>query len=67
MIGMTYAIFDAGNLVISFEGEEDAYRALERLAEESPDSSGGLLVVVFDAAGNAIANRAPGERIASAA
>lgn len=64
---MTYSIFDAGNLVVSFGREDEAYEALERLAGENQDAADDLLLVAFDDAGNAVADCAPGERIVSAA
>jgi hypothetical protein len=64
---MSYSIFDAGNLVASFDNEDEAHAALERLARESPETSDGLLLVAFDAAGNAVADCAPGERLVTAA
>ena len=67
MFVMTYSIFDAGNLVTSFDREDDAYAALERLADGSPEARDTLLLVAFDDAGNAIADCAPGERIVTAA
>lgn len=64
---MTYSIFDTGNLVVSFDREDEAYEALERLARERQDAADGLLLVAFDDAGSAIADCVPGERIVSAA
>jgi hypothetical protein len=62
-----YAIFDAGNLVASFDREDDAYAVLERLAAASAEAREGLLLAAFDDAGYVIADSAPGERIVSAA
>lgn len=67
MCVMTFSIFDAGNLVTSFDREDDAYAALERLADASPEARDALLLVAFDEAGNVIADCAPGERIVTAA
>lgn len=64
---MTYSIFDNGSLVVSFDREEEAQEALERLASESVDARDGLLLVAFDDAGNTVADCAPGERIVFAA
>ena len=64
---MTYSILDNGNLVVSFDHEDEAYEALERLADESAEARDGLLLVAFDADGNAVADCAPGERIITAA
>lgn len=64
---MTYSIFDTGNLVASFDREDEAYEALERLAAASPDAADGLLLVAFDDAGKPVADCAPGERIVTAA
>jgi hypothetical protein len=63
---MTYSIFDNGNLVVSFDEEQAAYDALERLAREAPAGAENLLLVAFDDRGNAISDCAPGERIAAA-
>jgi fructoselysine-6-P-deglycase FrlB-like protein len=64
---MTYSIFDTGNLVVSFDREDAAYEALERLAHEAPDAGDRLLLVAFDDEGNAVADCVPGARIAHAA
>ncbi len=64
---MTYSILDNGNLVVSFDREDEAYEALERLADGGADARGGLLLVAFDTDGNAVADCAPGERIITAA
>jgi hypothetical protein len=64
---MTYSILDHGNLVVSFDREDEAYEALERLAEESVEARDGLSLVAFDADGNAVADCVPGERISTAA
>jgi hypothetical protein len=63
---MTYSIFDTGNLVVSFDREDDAYAALERFAQEAPEAGDRLLLVAFDAEGNAVDDCVPGERIARA-
>jgi hypothetical protein len=60
---MTYSIFDAGNLVVSFDQEEAAYDALERIARESAGAKDRLLLVAFDEHGNVVSDCAPGERI----
>jgi hypothetical protein len=64
---MTYSIFDAGNLVVSFDRKDEAHEALERLATGHPSARDGLLLVAFDDAGNVVGDCAPGERLASAA
>lgn len=65
---MTYSIFDNGNLVVSFDREDEAHEALERLAGgENLEAADGLLLVAFDDAGHAVADCAPGERIVTAA
>ena len=64
---MTYSIFDDGNLVVSFDRDEAAYEALERIAREDAEAADRLLLVAFDDAGNAVADCAPGERIAQPA
>lgn len=65
MVVVPYSIFDAGSLVASFDREDVAYDALERLAVASPEARDGLIVVAFDDAGNVVADCAPGERIAT--
>jgi hypothetical protein len=45
MMVVTYSIFDAGSLVASFDREDVAYDALERLAAPSPEARDGLIVV----------------------
>lgn len=67
MTVVTYSIFDSGNLVASFERDDEAYKALERLAVASVEAREALLLVAFDEAGNVIAECVPGERIVSAA
>lgn len=67
MMVMTYSIFDAGNLVASFDREDEAYTALERLAAANTDTRDALLLVAFDDAGHVIADCAPGERMVNAA
>ncbi len=64
---MTYSIVDAGNLVASFDREDEAHEALERLARENAEASDGLLLVAFDDAGKVVADCAPGERPVTAA
>lgn len=61
---MTYSIFDTGNLVVSFDREDDAYEALERIAREAPDAQDRVLLVAFDDSGNPVSDCVPGERIA---
>jgi len=67
MMVMTYSIFDAGNLVASFDREDEAYRAIERLAAAGDEARDALLLVAFDDAGNVVADCGPGERIGTAA
>jgi hypothetical protein len=64
---MTYSIFDAGNLVTSFDREDEAHEAFERLAHENAETSDGLLLVAFDDAGDIVADCIPGGRIVTAA
>lgn len=62
---VTYCILDSGNLVRSFDREDEAYHAMERLAHEGgPDVADRLLLVAYDAEGNFVGDCAPGERIA---
>lgn len=64
---MTYSIFDDGNLVASFDREDAATEALERIAKEDAASSDRLLLVAFDDEGKPVADCIPGERIPQAA
>ncbi len=64
---MTYSIFDTGNLVVSFEQEDAAYDAMNRIVRDDPASGDRLLLVAYDAQGRAVADCVPGERIAQAA
>jgi hypothetical protein len=64
---MGYSIFEACNLVASFDHVDAAYDALTRLGAASPEARDGLLLVAFDDAGNVIADCAPGEPIVTAA
>lgn len=61
---MTYSIFDSGNLVASFESEDEAQAALERVAAEDTAARDHILLVAFDDEGNVVTECAPGERIA---
>jgi hypothetical protein len=61
---MTYSIFDTGNLVVSFDREDAAHEALERIAHEAPEAEARLILVAFDDEGNAVSDCVPGERIA---
>jgi hypothetical protein len=63
---MTYSIFDNGNLVVSFDREEDAYDAFVGIAAESPQASAGLLLVAFDEDGRIVDDCVPGTRLARA-
>jgi len=64
---MGYSIFEAGNLVASFDHVDAASEGLTRLAAASPEACDGLLLVAFDDAGNVIAECAPGEPVVTAA
>jgi hypothetical protein len=44
---MTYSIFDTGNLVVSFDREDEARDALVRIANEA-DGPGALMMLTFD-------------------
>lgn len=59
---MRFVIFDDGNLVASFDDEQEAMRALEELATD-PDAAPRLLLAAFDSDGETIASCAPGERL----
>lgn len=54
---MTYSILDTGNLVVSFDREDEATSAFARIAQESsaPDD---LVMLTFDDAGSLVAKMA---------
>lgn len=64
---MTYSIFDAGNLVVSFDRKAPARAELNRLAEQDDDARGRLLLVAFDAAGDPVEQWVPGVLLPHAA
>jgi hypothetical protein len=64
---MTYSIFDAGNLVVSFDQEDAAHDALERMVREDADAAGRLVLVAFDDSGNVVSDSAPGEPVTQVA
>lgn len=64
---MTYSIFDAGNLVVSFDREAPARAELKRLAEQDDDARGRLLLVAFDDAGDPAEHWIPGVLLPHAA
>lgn len=49
---MTYSIFDTGNLVVSFDREDEAREAFARLAHES--AADDLVMFTFDDAGRVV-------------
>jgi hypothetical protein len=61
---MTYAIFDTGNLVASFDEEDAAPEALDRIAREDEGAEARIVLVAFDDSGRAVDDCVPGERIA---
>lgn len=63
MSDMTYAILDNGNLVDSFDQEDLAVVALDRLATAGSEVAQRLLLVTFDDHENVVADRVPDERI----
>jgi hypothetical protein len=63
---MTYAIFDNGNLIVSFDGENDAYEAFVRIAGENSEANAALLLVAFDEDGRMVDDCVPGARLARA-
>ena len=63
---MTYSIFDNGNLIVSFDGEADAYDAFVRIAADNPQQGAGLLLVAFDEDGRMVDDCVPGSRLARA-
>lgn len=45
---MTYSIFDTGNLVVSFDREDDAHEAFARIAHEASDTDDLMLLTFAD-------------------
>jgi len=64
---MVYSIFDDGNLVVSFEDEETACGALERIAREDPRLRDRLVLIAFDEDGDVVSEWIPGEHVSHAA
>lgn len=64
---MTYSILDNGNLVVSFDRQDDAHAALDRLAAERPIAEDRLLLIAIDDDGHVVDDCVPGERLARAA
>jgi hypothetical protein len=58
---MTYSIFDTGNLVVSFEREDEAQDALRRIAHHDPRAADDLLLVAFDDTGRVVSECVVGE------
>lgn len=63
-VAVTDAIFDNGNLVVSFDRERDTYDAFDRVVVANPQASGDLLLVRFDDHGRVVDDWTPGERLA---
>jgi hypothetical protein len=61
----TFSLFDTGNLVAAFAEPAPAYAMLNRLARESPETAERLLLVAFDADGNAVDDCLPGGILAA--
>ena len=61
---MTYAIFDNGNLVVSFDREDEAREAFDRIAREASHPA-DLLMIAFDDDGGVI-DEVDGVRAAAA-
>lgn len=60
---MTFSIFDAGNLVVSYDEQAEAQAALARVLDEDPESVERLLVVVYDDEGSVVGDYAPGDEL----
>ncbi len=58
---MIFSIFDTGNLVVSYDDEDEAMEALAELAED-PEAAPQLLLIAFDDHGP-VADCIPGERL----
>jgi hypothetical protein len=59
---MIFSIFDTGNLVVSYEEEDEAMKALAELAQD-PDADPQLLLIAFADDGGPVADCIPGERL----
>lgn len=59
---MLFVIFDDGNLVESFDDDNEAMKALSELAAV-PEAEPRLVLVAFDESGEPIADCIPGERL----
>jgi len=57
---MLFVIFDDGNLVESFDDDNEAMKALSELAAV-PEAEPRLVLVAFDESGEPIADCIPGE------
>jgi hypothetical protein len=64
---VSYSIFDAGNLVASFDAESEARAALDRLVAMSARGQDRLLLVALDGAGAPAADCTPGEPLVTTA
>ena len=61
--GMTFSIFDTGNLVLSYDEEAPAREALDRIVHEEPEAVDRLLLVVFDDQGELVDEYVPDGRV----
>lgn len=61
---MTYSIFDNGNLVVSFDREDEAHAALERIVRDDAAARDRIVLFAFDDDGNVVDDCVPGQRIA---
>ncbi len=59
---MVFSIFDSGNLVVSYDDEDEAMKALAELAKD-PEAESKLLLMAFDATGDVVTTAIPGERL----
>lgn len=51
---MTYAIFDSGNLVVSYDDYDRALNALSQLAQEDEANAQDIALVSFDEQGQPV-------------
>lgn len=52
---------------MSFDQEDAAHAALERMVREDPDAAGRLVLVALDDDGSVVSDWVPGERVTQAA
>jgi hypothetical protein len=53
---MDYSLFSSGNLIDSFDNEDDARAALQRIVESEPEAAENVALLISDDAGNVVAD-----------